>query len=65
MDLVKDELGASNKTCVKSTVDGNTVSSTEAERISHVTEEGDQELTTIRAVKTEPGECCVSVVSVT
>jgi hypothetical protein len=65
MDLVKDELGESNKTYVKSTVDGNTGASTEADRTSHVTEEGDQELTTIRAVKKEPGECCVSVVSVT
>jgi hypothetical protein len=65
MDLVKDELGASNKTCVTSTVDGNTVASTEADRTSHVTEEGDQDLTTIRAVKMEPNECCVPVVSVT
>jgi hypothetical protein len=65
MDLLKDGLGASNKTCVTSTVDGNTVASIRADRISHVTEEGDQELTTIPAVKTEPNECCVPEVSVT
>jgi hypothetical protein len=65
MDLLKDGLGVSNKTCVTSTVDGNTVASTETDRTSNVTEEGDQELTTIPVVKTEPNECCVPVVSVT
>ena len=65
MDLVKGESGSSNKTCVTSNVDGNTVASIEAERVSHVTEEEDQEPTAIPAIKTEPNESCVPVVSVT
>ena len=65
MDLVKGELGSSNKTCVTCTVDGNTVASIEAERVSSVTEEEDQEPMTIPVIKTEPNEHCVPVVSVT
>ena len=65
MDLLKGELGSSYKTCVTSTVDGNTVASIEAEMVSHVTEEEDQEQTTIPVIKTEPNESCVPVVSVT
>ena len=65
MDLVKGELGSSNKTCVTSTLDGNTVASIEAEMVSHVTEEEDQEPRTIPGIKTEPNESCVPVVSVT
>jgi len=65
MDLLKGELGSSNKTCVTSTVDGNTMASVEAEMVSHVTEEGDQEQMAIPAIKTEPNESCVPVVSVT
>ena len=65
MDLVKGELGCSNKTCVTSTLDGNTVASIEAEMVFHVTEEEDQEPRTIPVIKTEPNESCVSVVSVT
>jgi len=65
MDLVKGELGSSNKTCVTSTLDGNTVASMEAEMVSHVTEEEDQDQTTIPVIKTEPNESCVPVVSVT
>ena len=65
MDLVKGELGSSNKTCVTSTVDGNTVASIEAEMVSHITEEKDQEQKTDPVIKTEPNESCVPVVSVT
>jgi hypothetical protein len=65
MDLLKGELGSSNKTCVTSTLDGNTVASIEVERVSHVTEEDDQEPTTVPSIKTEPNESCVPVVSVT
>jgi hypothetical protein len=65
MDLVKSELGSSNKTCVTSTLDGNTVTSIEADMVSHVTEEEDQEPRTIPVIKTEPNESCVPVVSVT
>jgi hypothetical protein len=65
MDLLKGAPGSSNKTCVTSTVDGNSVASIEAERVSHVTEEEDQEPTAIPAIKTEPNESCVPAVSVT
>ena len=65
MDLVKGELVSSNKTCVTSTVDGNAVASIEAEMVSHVTEEEDQEPRTIPRIKTEPNESCVPEVSVT
>jgi hypothetical protein len=40
-------------------LDGNMVASTEAQRISHVTEEEDQEPTTITAIKTEPNVVCL------
>ena len=65
MDLLKGELGSSNKTCVTSALDGNTVASIEAEMVSHVREEEDQEQTTNPVIKTEPNESCVPVVSVT
>jgi len=65
MALLKGELGSPHKTCVTSTVDGNTVASIEDERVSHITEEEDQEPTTVPAIKTEPNESCVSVASVT
>jgi hypothetical protein len=65
MDLRKGELGSSNKTCVTSAVDGNTMASIEAERVSHVTEKDDQEPPTIPAIKTEPSESLEFVVSVT
>ena len=65
MDVLKSELGSPDKICVTSTVDGNTVASIEDERVSHITEEEDQEQTTIPAIKTEPNESCVPVVSVT
>jgi hypothetical protein len=65
MDLVKGELGFSNKTCVTSTLDGNTVASIEAEMVSHITEDEDQEQTAIPVIKMEPNESCVPVVSVT
>jgi hypothetical protein len=65
MDLLKDELGSSINTCVTSAVDVNTVASIEADRTAHVTEEEDQEIMTIAAIKTEPNEGFVFVVSVT
>jgi hypothetical protein len=65
MDLPKGEVGSSNKTCVTSALDGNTMASIETERVSHVTEKDDQEPPTIPAIKTEPNENCVPVVSVT
>jgi len=62
MDLLKGELGSSNKTCVTATFESNTVANIECEMVSHVTEE---EATTIPSTKTEPSESCVPVVSVT
>ena len=65
MDLLKGEVGSSNKTCVTSTLDGNPVAGIEAEMVSHVIEEEDQEQTTHPSIKTEPNESCVPMVSVT
>ena len=66
MDLLKGELVSSNKTCdVTSALDGNMMASIEAERVSHVTEEKDQEPQTIPPIKTESFESFEFVVSVT
>jgi hypothetical protein len=65
MDLLEGEHGFSNKTCGTYNLDGNMMASTEAQRVSHVTEEEDQEPTTIPAIKTEPNESCVPVVCIT
>jgi hypothetical protein len=62
MDLLKGELGTSNDTRVTSTLDGDEVIGIEAERVS---ETADQETTTVPAIKTEPTEICVPVVSAT
>ena len=62
MDLLKGELGSTNKTCVTSTVDGNTMASIES---VYIKEEVDEEQMTIPTIKTEPNESCVPVVSVT
>jgi len=64
MDLLKDAFGSSSKTCVTSTVDGNKVTGIEAERVTCVQEEKDQEPTKISVVKTEPKVSGVPVVSV-
>jgi len=60
MDLLKDDLGFSNKTCVTATLDGNTGANIECEMVSHVTEEA----TTIPSIKAEPSESWLPVVSV-
>ncbi len=65
MDLQKDELGSPSKTCATATVDGNEAIGVEAERVLDITEEEDQEPTTITVIKTEPNVSCVPVVSVT
>ena len=64
-DLLKGEVGSSNKTCATSTVDGNEAIGVEAERVLDITEGEDQEPTTITVIKTEPNVSCVPVVSVT
>ena len=62
MDLLRDDLGSSNKTCVTATLDGNTGANIECEMVSHVTEE---EATTLPSIKAEPSESWLPVVSVT
>jgi len=59
MDLLKGELGSSDKSCVAATAN------MQCEMVSHVTEEGDQEATTIPSIKTEPSDSGVPVVSIT
>ena len=54
MVLRKGERGSSSDTCVTSTLDGYQVTSIEGKRVSSVTEEEDQESTTILEIKTEP-----------
>ena len=65
MDLLKGEVGSSSKACATSTVDGNEANGVEAERILDITEEEDQDPTTITVIKTEPNVSCVPVVSFT
>ena len=64
-DLLKGEVGLSGKRYATSTVDGNEAVGVEAERVLDITEEGDQEPTTITVIKTEPNISCVPLVSVT
>jgi hypothetical protein len=56
MDLLKRELGSSVETRVTSTLDGNDVIGTEAERVAEV---ADQETATVPAINTEPSVSCV------
>ena len=65
MDLLKGEVGSSGKRCATSTVDGNEAIGVEAERVSDITEEEDQEPTTITVIKTEPNVSGVQMVSIT
>ena len=64
MDLLNSEHGSSDETRVTSTLVGNEVIGTEAERVSDISEVADQETVTIPAIKTEPNVSCVPVVSV-
>jgi len=64
MDLQQCELGSSSKTCVMSTLDGNQVTGVQAETVTVIKEEEDQEQTTIPKIKTEPNVSVVPVVSV-
>ena len=64
-DLLKGELDSSNKTYATSTVDGNEANDIEAERVLDITEDEDQDPTTITVIKTESNVSCVPVVSVT
>ena len=65
MDLLKGEPGSSNDTCVTSVVDGYEAIGIEAEMVSSMTEEEDQEPRTIPVIKTEPKVSCMAVLNVT
>ena len=65
MDLLKGELHSSSVTCVTSSLDVNEVTGIEAERISVVKVEEDQEGRTVPVIKTEPKVSFVPVVTVT
>ena len=64
MDLLKGELGSSSKRCVTSTLDGNQVTGVEAEWVTDIKEEEDQEPMTIPEIKTEPMVSVVPVVNI-
>jgi hypothetical protein len=64
MDLLKGELGSYTETCVTSTVDVNEVTGVDAERVSVIKEEEDQDPRTVPVMKTEPRVSVVPVVSV-
>jgi alcohol dehydrogenase YqhD (iron-dependent ADH family) len=64
VDILKGELGSSTETCATSTVHVNEVTGVEAERVSVITEEEDQEPRTIPVIKMEPRVSVVPVVSV-
>jgi len=64
MDLLRGELGSSAETCATSIVVDKEVTGVEAERVSYIKKEEDQEPTTIPEIKMEPKVSCVPVVSV-
>jgi hypothetical protein len=53
MELVKGDLGSYNESSVTSTVDGNEMIGIEAERVTGIKEEEDQEPMTILVINTE------------
>ena len=65
MDLLKGELGSCSEMYVMSTHESNEVTTVKVDSVTEITEEVDQEPTTIPVIKTEPRVSCVSVVSVT
>lgn len=56
--------GDSDESRVTPTLDGNEVTSIEAERVSHITQGEDQEPTAVPAIRTEHNVSCMPVVSV-
>ena len=65
MDIVQGEPGSSDESCGTCMHDGSKVTSVEAERVSHMTDNDDHEPATIPTIKTEPNVSCMHVVSVT
>jgi hypothetical protein len=64
IELLKGELGPCSETRVMATHDGNELTGINVERGTVMTEEEDQEPTTIPVIKTEPNVSCMSVVIV-
>jgi hypothetical protein len=64
MDLTKGELGPCSETRVMSMHGGNELTGMKVEMVTDLSEEEDQEPTTIPVIKTEPKVSCMSVVSV-
>ena len=64
MDLLNNEHGSSNESCVTSAIDGNELIGIEAGRLSDISEVAEQETTIIPAIKAEPNVSGVPVVSV-
>jgi hypothetical protein len=64
MDLLHGEPGSCDESCGTCTLRGNMVTRIETERVSHITDQKDQEPATNPAIKTEPNVSCVPVVSV-
>jgi hypothetical protein len=54
MELVKGELGSYSESSVTSTVDGSEMIGMEAERVTDIKEEEDQEPIAVPVIKTEP-----------
>ena len=65
MALLKGEPGSSNETFVSSILHGNEEIGIEAEMVSNMTEELDQESTTVPVIKREPTVSLVPVLKVT
>jgi len=65
MDLLKGELGSSSETCVTSGLDINEVTGREAERVSVIKVEEDQEGRTVPVIQVEPRVSFVPVGSAT
>ena len=65
MDLLNGELGSSGDICETSTVDGNKVTSVEAERVCNMKEKEVEDPATVSAIKMEPNVSGLSVVTVT
>ena len=65
MDLLKGDVGSSNKTCLTSMMDGNEEIDIEDEMVYNMTEEEHRESRTVPVIKTEPTVSVVPVVKVT
>jgi hypothetical protein len=65
MDLTKGEPGPCSETRVMSMHGGNELTGIKVEMVTDVSDEEDQEPTTVPVTKTQPNVSCMSVVSIT